>query len=168
MTCACLVVLAGSVSAEAANDCSLYPNQIDGRMYFYKRNPFENPVIGYVHQIPNVEPLQLEWNKPTENSLDPLPGEEWFPMLGELTDVQVTINVELSGDLRLDFSANPMPATWPIGDTGLYYAVNFPYPVAWLDLDLELNLPHGIGWVDFEAPASDPATPPAEGTAAAI
>jgi hypothetical protein len=150
---------------EAANDCSLYPNQIDARMYFYKRNPFGDEVSSYVHQIPSVETLQLEWNKPTENSLDPLPSEEWFPLLGELTDVQVTILVDLIGSLRLDYSANPMPATWPIGDTGLYYGINYPYPVASLDLDLELNLPHGIGWVDFEALASDPATPPSNETA---
>ncbi len=146
----------------AANDCARYPEQIDGRLFFIKRTVTNEPLVGYAHAIPSAENLMMEWFRPSESSLDPVPAEEWFPLLGDLFEVEARITLELVGTMRLDFFSAGLPATWPIGDTGLFYATAATAPLAVLDLDFQVNLPHGIGWVDFEARPDDPQTPGSE------
>jgi len=148
----------GLCISQAANECSSYPERIDARLYFVKRTVSEEPVIGYVHAIPSVENFLMEWYRPSESALDPIPSEDWFPLLGDLFEVEARITLELVGALRLDYFSAGFPVTWPIGDTGLFYASAISAPLAILDLDFQVDLPHGIGWVDFEASPDNPQT----------
>ena len=93
----------GLCISQAANDCGSYPERIYARLYFGKRTVVEEPVIGYVHAIPSVENFMMEWYRPSESALDPIPSEDWFPLLGDLFEVEARITLELVGALRLDY-----------------------------------------------------------------
>lgn len=157
-----LFLIAFAQSLHAANNCESYPQQIEARLYCIKRTVGSEPLLGYPHTIPSVENLTMEWYKPSESSLDPVPAEEWFPLLGDLFEVEARIRIELIGNLRVDYFSAGLPATWPIGESGLFYATAATAPLAVLDIDFQVNLPHGIGWVDFEASPADPQNPGSE------